>query len=182
MGLSDVAGAEGLVSRKALWIGAAVLFSLPMIASLLTTEIAWSFGDFALFGSMLLGVCGCYELAMILSSNRAYRLGFGLTLFGMFVLVFVNLAVGIIGSEDNPANLAFFVIPLAGVAGALLSRCAARGLARTLYVMAAMQGLAALLAPASELMLMVLVTAVFTAIWLAAAAAFRLAARDTQTA
>lgn len=181
MGRLNAEGPAGLDARTALWFGAALVFSLPLIASLLSSEMNWSFADFALFGAMVFGVCAMYELGMYISSNRAYRLGFALTLFGMFVLVFVNLAVGIIGSEDNPANLAFFGIPLVGVTGALLSRFSARGLARTLSVMAISQVSAAFLAPASDLMLMALVTGVFTTLWLAAAQAFRVAARNSLT-
>jgi hypothetical protein len=177
MGFSNAAPPTGLHARRVLWIGAAALFALPLVASLLTQEMAWSFGDFALFGSMLLAVCGSYELAMILSDKRAYRLGFGLTLLGMFLLVFANLAVGIIGSEENPVNLAFFGIPLVGIAGALITRLSARGLATTLYVMAVLQIAAALLFPAQDMVFMLLVTGIFTALWLAAAQAFSVAAR-----
>lgn len=144
--------------------------------------MAWSLGDFALFGAMLLAVCGSYELAMILSDQRAYRLGFGLTLLGMFLLVFANLAVGIIGSEDNRANLAFFGIPLVGIVGALIARLSARGLATTLYVMAGLQVAAALLFPAQDRVFMLLVTGIFTTLWLAAAQAFNVAARDSRAA
>lgn len=182
MGISNTIRPAGLGARQALWIGAAALFMLPVIASLLTQEMAWSIGDFALFAAMLLGVCGSYEMAMLLSDHRAYRLGFALTLFGVFVLVFANLAVGIIGSENNPANLIFFAIPLAGVLGALISRFKARGLSRTLYVMASMQVLAAPLFGSGDLVFAVFVSAMFTAIWLAAAAAFHWAAREARAA
>jgi hypothetical protein len=179
MGFSNTTQPTGLHARRVLWIGAAMLFSLPLVATLLTQEMAWSFGDFALFGSMLLAVCGSYELAMILGDKRAYRLGFGLTLCGMFLLVFANLAVGIVGSEENPANLAFFGIPLVGIAGALITRLSARGLATTLYVMAVLQVAAALLFPAQDMIFMLWVTGIFTALGLAAAQAFRIAARDS---
>ncbi len=179
MGLLNAARPTGLKVRETLWFGAALVFSLPVIASLLSSEMAWSLADFALFGSMIFGVCALYEMAMIVSSSRAYRLGFALTLFGMFVLVFANLAVGIVGSEDNPANLAFFAIPLVGIVGALWSRLSSPGLSRTLYVMAALQVAASLLAPVDGITFMVLVTVVFTALWLAAAQAFRIAGSDS---
>jgi len=181
MGLLSDRRPNGLEARKALWIGGAAVFALPVIAALLSREMNWSLGDFAVFGVMVFGVCALYELAMRVSSNRHYRFGFAIALFGMFVLVFVNLAVGVIGDEGNPANLAFFAIPLVGVVGALGSRLAPRGLARTSYVMAALQVAASLLAPPSDFWLMVWVTAVFTALWLAAAQAFSAAARDAHT-
>ena len=165
------------IARRPLWIAASALFLAPAVAMLLTQEVAWGPGDFALFGGMLLAVCGAYEFAVRFSAHRSYHLGVALTAVGMFLLVFVNLAVGIIGGEDNPANLAFFAIPLVGLIGAALTRARALGLARTLTVMAAMQVAAAFLAPASEWAPMLIGTAVFVALWTAAAQAFRSAAR-----
>jgi hypothetical protein len=66
-----------------------------------------------------------------------------------------------------------------GIAGALSTRLSARGLATTLYVMAVLQVAAALLFPAQDMIFMLWVTGIFTALWLAAAQAFRIAARDS---
>jgi len=48
----------------------------------------------------------------------------------------MNLAVGIIGNEDNPANLLYLGVIALGIGGAFAARFEARGMARTLFVMA----------------------------------------------
>ena len=39
-----------------------------------------------------------------MTGNSAYRAAVGVAIAAAFILVWMNLAVGIIGSEDNPAN------------------------------------------------------------------------------
>ena len=55
---------------------------------------------------------------------------------GAFLLVWANLAVGIVGSEHNPNNQLFFVALLMAVAGAIGARFRAAGMARTMLTTA----------------------------------------------
>ena len=84
---------------------AAFALILPLIAMQFTSEVVWDFMDFAVFGTMLLVVCCTYELATRLTGNKAYRLAVGIALLGAFLLTWINLAVGIIGNEENPTKL-----------------------------------------------------------------------------
>ena len=52
-------------------------------------------------------------------SNLFYKFAVALALISAFLLIWVNLAVGIIGSEDNQANLMFVVILITGLVGAI---------------------------------------------------------------
>ena len=45
--------------------------------------------------------------------------------------------MGIIGDEDNPANLMYFGVVAAGMIGAFMARFQPRGMASTLFAMAA---------------------------------------------
>ena len=56
------------------------------------------------------------------------------------MLVWINLAVGIIGSEDNPANLMYGGVLAVGVAGAVAARFRPGGMARALAATALAQG------------------------------------------
>ncbi len=58
-----------------------------------------------------------------------------------FLLVWINAAVGIIGGEGNSANLMFLVVILIAVAGAIVARFRADGLARAMAVAAVAQAL-----------------------------------------
>ncbi len=54
--------------------------------------------------------------------NLTYKVAVALALITAFILVWVNLAVGIIGSEDNNANLMFLCLLILGLIGAFKSR------------------------------------------------------------
>jgi len=70
--------------------------------------------DFAVFGALLLGVGVTFELAARKTGNIVYRSAVGVALAAAFILVWVNGSVGVIGSEDNDANLMYARAPDAG--------------------------------------------------------------------
>jgi predicted Na+-dependent transporter len=49
--------------RIVIWGTAAFLLLLPLIAMQFTNEVNWDETDFVVFGAMLFGACGVYELA-----------------------------------------------------------------------------------------------------------------------
>jgi hypothetical protein len=144
-GAVDGGGVDGgrrdRLMRWLVWGGAAVLLLLPLVAMQFTRDVDWDGSDFAVIAVMLLIVCGLFELALRLSGSPAYRAGFGLAIAGGFLLVWVNLAVGMIGSEQNPYNLWFGSVLAVGLVGALLARFRAAGMVRTLVAAAIVQAL-----------------------------------------
>ncbi|MDC7684191.1 hypothetical protein PQU92_12945 [Asticcacaulis sp. BYS171W] len=161
--------------RLFLWGGAGALLLLPLIAMQFTTEVAWTGSDFVLFGTMLLCALGAFELAVRLSGNWAYRAAAGLAILTGFGLVWVSLAVGIIGAEDNPANLIFAAVLLVGLIGTLIVRFRASGLVWVLMAMALVQGVGAVIALSDGYPAAIL-TAMFGVSWLVSAALFHKAA------
>ncbi len=132
--------------RIARWSLAALILLLPLLAMQFTTEVAWDFADFMIFGALLAGAGGAYELAMRVSGHRAYRAATAVALAAAFILIWVNLAVGIIGDEGNPANLMYVGVLAVGIIGAIITRGQPRGMARTLSVMAFAQALVPVIA------------------------------------
>jgi len=130
---------------------------------------------------MLTILCGGVELAVRMSRRRAYRAASGIALVAGFLLVWMNLAVGIIGSEENPLNLMYGGVLVVGLLGALLARFRPAGMVRTMAAMAAAQVVVAAVAQAAGHFTWVL-TAVFVAAWLASAWLYRKAARDLDAA
>lgn len=135
----------GRLLRMAAWGGAGLLFLLPVAAEQLTEEMAWSANDFVLWGATLLAALAAFEVSMRMSSNWAYRAGAAIAIGAAFLLVWINLAVGIIGSEDNNANLMYAGVLGFGVLGAVIAGFGARGMARTLFIMAVGQVLIAVI-------------------------------------
>lgn len=164
--------------RIAGWSLAALLLLLPLVAMRFTDEVQWTAFDFAVFAALLGGVGGAFELAARRSRLTAYRAGAAVALVAAFLLVWVNGAVGIIGSEQDPANLLFAGVLGVGLAGTLLARGRAAGLVRAFVATAVAQALVAALALAAGWGREALLAAVlFVPLWLASAALFRRAAR-----
>jgi hypothetical protein len=174
-------GERGARWRVAVWGMAALFLLLPLIAMQFTTEVTWTGSDFAVFGAMLLAACGGYELAARMTGNTAYRAAAGVAIVAAFLLVWVNLAVGIIGSENDPANLMFGGVLGVGLIGALVARFQPRGMARALVATALAQALVvvvALIAVTGELAPLFMLSGFFVAMWLLSAGLFRKAARE----
>lgn len=162
--------------RLVVWGGAALLLLLPLAAMQVTDEMAWDAADFAILAAMLAGVCGGFELAFRRTGDRAYQAAVGVGLATAFLLVWLNLAVGVIGNEDNPANLMHGGVLAVGVIGALAARFRPAGLACALVAMALAQALVGVIALVAGWGQALLLTGVFVALWLTSAWLFRRAA------
>ena len=112
------------------WGLAVALLILPFAAMQLQVEgVHWTASDF-LFAAVIFGlVGGLIELAVRASTDLYFRAGVGLAVLAGFVLVWVNAAVGLLGSEDNDVNLLFLLVPLTAAAGSALARFRPRGMA-----------------------------------------------------
>ena len=102
------------------------------------TRVNWGSVDFLVAGVVLFASGPAFEFAVgRLSSgadNLTYRFAVGVSVVGVLLLVWVNLAVGIIGHEGNPANLMYVGVLLVGAAGVMLVRLHAVGLEYVLCV------------------------------------------------
>ena len=124
------------------------------------------------------------------SGTWTYRTAAALALAAAFLLGWMNLAVGIAGDEDNPVNLSFFMLIAVAAVGAFASDFRPRGLARTMFSVAAIQvmlgaivstGPVASHEPSGPLGLAAL-NGVFALLWLVSAVLFLKAARTIQGA
>ncbi len=140
---------SGRASRWTLimWGGAALLLSLPFFAMQASSSgVDWSPMDFVAMGVMLAIVCGVVELAVRMSGNWSYRFAAFAAIGSAFLITWVNLAVGIVGSEHNPANMLFFAALLVGLAGAAVARFRPGGMALAMVATAVSVGIAFVIA------------------------------------
>jgi hypothetical protein len=121
------------------WSAAALLLLLPLVAMQFTDEVQWGAADFVVAGVMLLTVGVLFELAVRKSGNSAYRAAVVVALAAAFLLLWVNAAVGLIGSENNDVNMVFFAVLAVGIAGAVIARFRPAGMAFALLAMAVTQ-------------------------------------------
>ena len=164
--------------RMAVWGTAAALLLLPLVAMQFTTEVNWTLSDFLVMGALLLAACGIYEFGAWLSGNTAYRAAFGLAVVSGFLLIWVNLAVGIIGSENDEANLMFAGVLMVGAIGAAIAMFKPWGMARALVAMAVAQAVVGVIAMFLGSVEGALLSGFFTALWLTSAGLFRKAALE----
>ena len=162
--------------RLVLWGGLVALLLAPLAAMQVTSEVAWDRQDFVLFAAMLAVVGGAIEIGVRLSGVPAYRYGVAVAVGASFLLTWANLAVGVIGNENNPLNGMFAGVLAVGVIGAVIGRLRPAGMARAMVAMALAQFVVAAVAQAYGHFIWPM-TVVFAGIWLGAGALFRKAAR-----
>jgi len=120
------------------WGTAVALLAAPFVAMKLHAEgVDWSPGDFIFAGAIFAIVGGLLELAVWKIRSGWYRAGVAVALLGYLLVVWSNLAVGIVGSEHNPENQLFFLALLIGIAGACVARFRAKGMAYAMLAAAA---------------------------------------------
>jgi hypothetical protein len=171
------------------WGAAVALILMPLLAMQLDAPgVNWTASDF-IFAIMLIGGTGLlFELAARASRSWAYRGGVALALIPSFLIVWINGAVGIIGDEDNPANLVFGVVLAIEIAGAIVAKAKAEAMVRAMAVTAGAQGLIGLIVfgrsiaanePPGAFGLLILIEG-FAVLWLMSALLFAKVAREAK--
>ncbi len=125
--------------------GVALTTAFVLLIPLLAAP-AWTLFDFVFAGVLIFGTGLAYSLAASKRGDIAYRAAAGVALAAAFMLVWAVVAVGVIGSESNPANLMYFGVLAVGIAGAFIVRFEPRGMARAMAATAVVQGLVAVIA------------------------------------
>jgi hypothetical protein len=162
-----------------IWGTAACLLLLPAIAMRFPdTGVDWGLEDFVVMGAMFAIACGSYEVIARISGNASYRLAAGIAIVTAFLTVWVNLAVGMLGSEGNPANLLFGGVLLVGLLGVIFAMFKPAGMARAMQATALAQAASALYALFGGYAEVTLHIAFFVLPWLLSAQLFRKAARE----
>lgn len=122
-----------------LLVPAAILL-IPLFAMLFKVE-GWAWGpeSFVVAWVLMAGVGFAYQLVTLKAVGRSYRVATGIALAAGFLILWINGAVGIIGSEDNPANLLFAGALATGAIGAVIARFKPAGMAWALSATALAQ-------------------------------------------
>jgi hypothetical protein len=116
-----------------------LILLIPAAAMLSKAEgWAWEASDFIVFWILIAGAVLAYKL-VTRAATPPYRLAAGIGVTTGLLLIWINGAVGLIGSEDNPANLLYGGVLAIGVIGAALGRLKPFGMARALFATALAQ-------------------------------------------
>ena len=128
--MSTVAIKTAYTSAVRVALATAFILLLPVLAMPCTDEVVWDLADFAIAGVLLCGAGLTYELAAKKAGHLASRAAVGVAVAAALILVWMNLAVGLIGAEDNPANLMYVGVLAVGIMGAFIARLQPHGMAR----------------------------------------------------
>lgn len=177
------------VYRSVVGVGlaTALILLVPWLAMLFTGEVAWNLFDFVFAGALIFGTGLTYVLVARKAGSIAYRAAVGVALAAAFILVWATGAVGVIGTEDNPANLMYIGVLAVGIIGAIIARFRPPGMARVLFATALAQGLVAVIAVIAGLGAttlngpaeILIINGFFVALFVGSALLFRYAARET---
>ena len=172
--------------RLAGWSLAALALVVPLIAMLFTGEVRWNAFDFAFMAALLGSVGLGLELAARRAGDSSYLKAAGLALGAAFLLIWINGAVGIIGTEAEDANILYAGVLLVALFGSAVARMRPAGMARAMTATALAQvavlPAASAWTPLAWSVEVMALTVVFAAMWLLSASLFRKAAAQGRRA
>jgi hypothetical protein len=138
-----------------------------------TDGVNWGPMDFAVIGVLVLGSGLLFEYASRRAGNVAHKAAVGIAVAAGLFLIWVNLAVGMIGDEGNPANLMYILVLFVALVGAAIARFEPRQASIAMFVTAGAHVIIAAIALIAGLGPTLPADAFFIAAWVASGLLFR---------
>jgi len=126
-------------------LGALAVLMAPLVASQVVEGWNWPARGFVFVYVLFFGTGMAYAVIARKMGAWSYKAGIGVALVAGFALGWSNMVH--VADSENPANLVYYSVLAVGSVGACLARLEARGLARTLFAMAATLALIAVMLP-----------------------------------
>jgi hypothetical protein len=121
-----------------------IVLMVPLLATIIIDGMRWDAADFIIAGLLLFISFFTYKV-IALKSNMMYKIATAITVLTALFLIWVNLGVGLVGSGMNIPNLLYGAIPVIGLIGAISVKFKPLGMAMTLFVMALLNTIIALI-------------------------------------
>ena len=163
-------------------ITAAVL-AVPLLAMVLrlgvphpgsgTDGVNWGPMDFAIMGVLVLGSGLLYEYASSRAGSVAQKTAVGIAVAAGLLLIWVNLAVGMIGDDGTAANLLYIFVLFVALIGASIARFEPREVSIAMFATAGAQVVVAVIALVAGLGPTLAADAFFIGAWVASGLLFR---------
>lgn len=122
-----------------------LLLLIPMIAMQFDNGVNWTLSDFIFAGALIFGTGLTYFLVTSKAATMVYRFAVGAALASVFLLVWIEGAVGVIGAPGGTYGSMELGVLAIGIIGAGIARFRPPGMAWTLSSMAIAQGLIAII-------------------------------------
>jgi hypothetical protein len=121
------------------------LLMVPLVASQVVEGWHWNAGGFVFVYVLFFATGMAYALIARKMGAWSYKAGVGVALVAGFALGWSNMVQ--VADSGHPENLVYYSVLAVGIVGACLARLKARGLAGTLFAMAATLALIAVMLP-----------------------------------
>lgn len=116
------------------------ILMIPAVAMSAQAEgWVWNAADFVVCWIIIASAVFTYKIVASRAPNPAYRVAAGLGVVTGLILLWINGAVGLIGSENNPANLMYGGVLAVGLTGAAIARLRPLGMSWALFATAVAQ-------------------------------------------
>lgn len=167
-------------------LGTILILVVPAVAMQFTDEVNWSVIDFITMGALIFGTGTSFVVVLRYATNNIYKVAmvgaFGTT----FLMIWANLAVGLIGSGPHWGNMMYMVVFAVVIIGSTRSRFSERGMERVMYGSAITLVLIAIIAlvanmdasSGSSVNEIIAVNGFFATLYVISGALFRLAALE----
>jgi hypothetical protein len=126
-------------------LGALAVLMVPLVASQVVEGWNWNARGFVFVYVLFFGTGMVFALVARRMGAWSYKAGVGVALLAGFALGWSNMVQ--VADSGNPANLMYYSVLGVGAVGACMARLKARGLALTLFAMAATLALIAVTLP-----------------------------------
>ncbi|MCW5910753.1 MAG: hypothetical protein KIT62_06750 [Cyclobacteriaceae bacterium] len=110
-----------------------LILSVPFVAMQFTNEVNWSVSDFVIMGILVFSTMLAYVLISRYAPGFIYRAAIGLAIGATFLMVWANLAVGLIGSGPHAGNLMYIGVVAVVIVGTYFSKLAAKGMELVMF-------------------------------------------------
>ncbi|MES2554929.1 MAG: hypothetical protein V4604_02200 [Bacteroidota bacterium] len=117
-------------------IATILLLMIPFIAMQFTNEVQWGVADFIIMGLLLFITGFSFVLITRYTNSLVHRLAVAGAIGTTFLMIWANMAVGLIGYGPNPGNLMYLGVIGVIIGGIVLSNFTARGMERTMFATA----------------------------------------------
>ena len=163
-----------------------LILMIPLIAMQFSPEVDWSAFDFLIMGLLLFSTGAGFVLITRQVSNMVYRAGMAGAVGTTFLMIWANIAVGLIGAGPHWGNFMYAGVVAVVLIGTYLSEFTAKGMERTMIaaavslVVLAAVALAAGMAdyPASSTVEILAVNGFFFTLYFVSALLFRFVALE----
>ncbi|HEU5289272.1 MAG TPA: hypothetical protein VFU05_01435 [Cyclobacteriaceae bacterium] len=164
----------------------ALILIIPLVAMQFTSDVNWSVSDFTIMGVLIFATGLSFVLVMRYAINMIYRIAMIMAFGTTFLLVWANLAVGLIGSGPHWGNLMYLGVYGIVIIGSIRSRFASGNMERVMYVAAVALVIVAAIAifanmgayPGSSVNEIIAVNGFFATLFAIAGALFRIAGEE----